>query len=100
MDSSSTLLRDDDEDEIDDDDYEANDDDVDDDDDDEEEERILFDLSTKPDIPRAIPLPQRLHIPILDIRTGETVGTFHLSEKTFLVPYHKTCFQLMLSHML
>jgi large subunit ribosomal protein L4 len=83
LDSSSTLLRDDDEDEIDDDDYEANDDDVDDDDDDEEEERILFDLSTKPDIPRAIPLPQRLHIPILDIRTGETVGTFHLSEKTF-----------------
>lgn len=83
LDSSSTLLRDDDEDEIDDDDYEANDDDVDDEDDDEEEERILFDLSTKPDIPRAIPLPQRLHIPILDIRTGETVGTFHLSEKTF-----------------
>lgn len=62
------------------DDYEIDDDEEDDDD---EEERILFDLSTKPDIPRAIPLPQRLHIPILDIRTGETVGTFHLSEKTF-----------------
>lgn len=49
----------------------------------EEGERILYDLSTKPDIPRAIPLPQRLHVPIIDIKTGEEVGTFHLSEKTF-----------------
>lgn len=51
--------------------------------DEEEEERILYDLSTKPDIPRAIPLPQRLHVPVVDIKTGEEVGTFHLSEKTF-----------------
>ena len=51
--------------------------------DDEEEERILYDLSTKPDIPRAIPLPQRLHVPVIDIKSGEEVGTFHLSEKTF-----------------
>ena len=51
--------------------------------DDEEEERILYDLSTKPDIPRAIPLPQRLHVPVVDIKSGEEVGTFHLSEKTF-----------------
>lgn len=49
----------------------------------EEEERILYDLTTKPDIPRAIPLPQRLHVPVMDIRTGEKVGTFHLSERTF-----------------
>lgn len=51
--------------------------------DEEEEERILYDLSTKPDVPRAIPLPQRLHVPVVDIKTGEEVGTFHLSEKTF-----------------
>eukprot|EP00578_Thalassiosira_sp_NH16_P012307 CAMPEP_0181121168 /NCGR_PEP_ID=MMETSP1071-20121207/24584_1 /TAXON_ID=35127 /ORGANISM="Thalassiosira sp., Strain NH16" /LENGTH=410 /DNA_ID=CAMNT_0023205949 /DNA_START=114 /DNA_END=1346 /DNA_ORIENTATION=- len=50
---------------------------------DEEEERILYDLSTKPDVPRAIPLPKRLHVPVVDIKTGEDVGTFHLSEKTF-----------------
>jgi len=54
-----------------------------DDDDEEEEERILYDLSTKPDVPRAIPLPQRLHVPVLDIKTGEAVGTFHLSPQTF-----------------
>ena len=51
--------------------------------DEEEEERILYDLSTKPDIPRAISLPQRLHVPVIDIKSGEEVGTFHLSEKTF-----------------
>lgn len=53
---------------------------------DEEEyegERILYDLSTKPDVARAIPLPQRLHVPVMDIKTGQEVGTFHLSEKTF-----------------
>jgi large subunit ribosomal protein L4 len=85
LDSSSEVMKDNDEADIGDDKYEINynDEDVDDDDDDEEEERILFDLSTKPDIPRAIPLPQRLHIPILDIRSGETVGSYHLSEKTF-----------------
>lgn len=49
----------------------------------EEEERVLYDLSTKPDVPRAIPLPQRLHVPVIDFRTGEEAGTFHLSEKTF-----------------
>ena len=52
-------------------------------DDDEDEERVLYDLSTKPDIPRAIPLPQRLHVPIIDIKTGESIGTIHLSDKTF-----------------
>jgi len=64
---------------------EVEEDDLDDDyeSDDEEEERILYDLSTKPDIPRAIPLPQRLHVPVIDIKSGEEVGTFHLSEKTF-----------------
>lgn len=51
--------------------------------DDEDEERILYDLSTKPDVPRAVPLPQRLHVPILDLKTGEEVGTFHLSDRTF-----------------
>jgi len=59
---------------------------VDDDDDyndEAEEERVLYDLSTKSDIPRAIPLPQRLHVPIMDFKSGEEVGTFHLSEKTF-----------------
>lgn len=50
---------------------------------DEEEERILYDLSTMPDVPRAIPLPQRLHVPVMDFKTGEEVGTFHLSERTF-----------------
>lgn len=58
--------------------------DVDDDDDDEEDEqRVLYDLSTKADVPRAIPLPQRLHVPIMDFKSGTEVGTFHLSEHTF-----------------
>mmetsp|Transcript_5758 Transcript_5758/g.13115 ORF Transcript_5758/g.13115 Transcript_5758/m.13115 type:complete len:414 (+) Transcript_5758:88-1329(+) len=51
--------------------------------DEDEEEQILYDLSTKPEIARAVPLPQRLHVPVIDIKTGEEVGTFHLSEKTF-----------------
>lgn len=50
---------------------------------DEEEERVLFDLSTMQDVPRAIPLPQRLHVPVLDIKSAEEVGTFHLSPQTF-----------------
>ena len=62
-------------------DYDDNEDE--DEDDNEDEERVLYDLSTKPDVPRAIPLPQRLHVPIIDIKTGESIGTFHLSEKTF-----------------
>lgn len=59
------------------------DEDYDSDEDEEDEQRVLYDLSTKPEIPRAIPLPQRLHVPVVDIKTGEEVGTFHLSEKTF-----------------
>ncbi|KAL3776704.1 hypothetical protein ACHAW5_005573 [Stephanodiscus triporus] len=62
---------------------EDEDEDYDSDEDDEDEERILYDLSTKPDVPRAVPLPQRLHVPVLDIKTGEAVGTIHLSERTF-----------------
>jgi len=62
---------------------EDGDNDSEDDEDDEDEERILYDLSTKPDVPRAVPLPQRLHVPILDLKTGEEVGTFHLSDRTF-----------------
>lgn len=57
--------------------------DYDSDDDEEDEERVLYDLSTKPDVPRAVPLPQRLQVPILDVKTGEAMGTFHLSERTF-----------------
>ena len=55
----------------------------DDDDDDEADDRILYDLSTKSDVPRAIPLPQRLHVKVMDFKSGEEVGTFHLSEHTF-----------------
>mmetsp|Transcript_9752 Transcript_9752/g.16126 ORF Transcript_9752/g.16126 Transcript_9752/m.16126 type:complete len:407 (-) Transcript_9752:56-1276(-) len=58
--------------------------DIDDDADDEaDEQRVLYDLSTKPDVPRAIPLPQRLHVPIMDFKSGDEVGTIHLSDKTF-----------------
>ncbi len=53
------------------------------DDDEEDEQRVLYDLSTKADVPRAIPLPQRLHVPIMDFKSGTEVGTFHLSEHTF-----------------
>jgi large subunit ribosomal protein L4 len=59
---------------------EQDDDDV---DDEAEEERVLYDLSTKADVPRAIPLPQRLHVPIIDFKSGDEVGTIHLSDKTF-----------------
>jgi len=55
----------------------------DDDDDEANEQRVLYDLSTKADVPRAIPLPQRLHVPIMDFKSGDQVGTFHLSTKTF-----------------
>jgi large subunit ribosomal protein L4 len=51
--------------------------------DEEDEQRVLYDLSTKADVPRAIPLPQRLHVPIMDFKSGTEVGTFHLSEHTF-----------------
>mmetsp|Transcript_2112 Transcript_2112/g.2937 ORF Transcript_2112/g.2937 Transcript_2112/m.2937 type:complete len:417 (+) Transcript_2112:108-1358(+) len=57
--------------------------DDDDEDDEADEQRVLYDLSTKADVPRAIPLPQRLHVPIMDFKSGEQVGTFHLSDKTF-----------------
>mmetsp|Transcript_34859 Transcript_34859/g.74309 ORF Transcript_34859/g.74309 Transcript_34859/m.74309 type:complete len:429 (+) Transcript_34859:177-1463(+) len=63
--------------------YDDDEEEYDSEDEDEEEERILYDLSTKPDVARVIPLPQRLHVPVMDIKTGEEVGTFHLSEKTF-----------------
>lgn len=52
-------------------------------DDEDDYDGVLYDLSTKPDVPRAIPLPQRLHVQIMDLRTGESVGTIHLSERTF-----------------
>mmetsp|Transcript_8009 Transcript_8009/g.12166 ORF Transcript_8009/g.12166 Transcript_8009/m.12166 type:complete len:402 (-) Transcript_8009:1401-2606(-) len=52
-------------------------------DDEADEERVLYDLSTKADVPRAIPLPKRLHVPVMDFNSGDEVGTFHLSEKTF-----------------
>mmetsp|Transcript_2113 Transcript_2113/g.2939 ORF Transcript_2113/g.2939 Transcript_2113/m.2939 type:complete len:417 (+) Transcript_2113:108-1358(+) len=63
--------------------YTDNVDDDDDEDDEADEQRVLYDLSTKADVPRAIPLPQRLHVPIMDFKSGEQVGTFHLSDKTF-----------------
>ena len=52
-------------------------------DDEADEQRVLYDLSTKADVPRAIPLPQRLHVPIVDFKSGDEVGTIHLSDKTF-----------------
>lgn len=63
--------------------YIDNDEDDEEEDDEEDEQRVLYDLSTKADVPRAIPLPQRLHVPIMDFKSGTEVGTFHLSEHTF-----------------
>ena len=68
---------------IDNDDDEYTDIDEDDADDEADEQRVLYDLSTKADVPRAIPLPQRLHVPIVDFKSGDEVGTIHLSDKTF-----------------
>lgn len=65
------------------DDYDEDHDEYDSEEEDEEEERVLFDLSTMQDVPRAIPLPQRLHVSVLDIKSAEEVGTFHLSPQTF-----------------
>lgn len=53
------------------------------DDDYEESDQILYDLSTKPPLPRATPLPARLHIPIHDLSTASTLGSIHLSAHTF-----------------
>lgn len=58
-----------------------------DDDDDSESDRLLYDLSSSSSSrqPYAIPLPQRLHVPIHSFHTGPTshLGTIHLSPHTF-----------------
>mmetsp|Transcript_7032 Transcript_7032/g.15137 ORF Transcript_7032/g.15137 Transcript_7032/m.15137 type:complete len:431 (+) Transcript_7032:129-1421(+) len=57
----------------------------DDDDDDSESDRLLYDLSSSSRQQYAIPLPQRLHVPIHSFHTGPTshLGTLHLSPHTF-----------------
>ncbi|KAL7467263.1 hypothetical protein ACHAXS_007509 [Conticribra weissflogii] len=61
-------------------------DDLDSDVDDGESDRILYDLSSRQNSPdHAIPLPQRLRVPIHSFRTGPAslLGTIHLSPHTF-----------------
>lgn len=48
----------------------------------DDDQSLLYDLSTLPTPPHAIPLPHRLHVPILDL-SHTHLGTFHLSPRTF-----------------
>jgi large subunit ribosomal protein L4 len=62
--------------------------DVDDDDDEDEddvdgEEGEYYSLSNKLEPLYAIPLPERLHVPILDFKSASESGTIHLSEDVF-----------------
>ena len=43
----------------------------------------MYDLSTRPQPYRAIPLPDRLNVPVRQFFTGETVGTVWLDPATF-----------------
>mmetsp|Transcript_9407 Transcript_9407/g.17726 ORF Transcript_9407/g.17726 Transcript_9407/m.17726 type:complete len:419 (-) Transcript_9407:53-1309(-) len=52
-------------------------------DDDGEEAGVYYSLSNKPEPVYAIPLPQRLHAPILDFVSSSEAGTIHLSENVF-----------------
>lgn len=48
-----------------------------------DEDRMIYNLSTKPQAKLAIPLPQRLHVNIMDLKTAEEIGSIHLSPLTF-----------------
>lgn len=51
--------------------------------DDEEAEEIMYDLSTRPEPFRAIPLPDRLHVTVHDKLEDKEVGTLYLSPVLF-----------------
>jgi len=55
----------------------------DDDDDDDDDDEPLYDLSTRPQPYRAIPLPQRLHVPVLHFATSDPIGSIHLDPFVF-----------------
>ena len=64
----------------------AEDDDTDDgvDDEDDEDDEWVEDVAANPLEPQyAVPLPDRLHVPILSLPTSEEVGTIHLSSDVF-----------------
>ena len=52
-------------------------------DDEEIMEELIYNLSTRPEPYRAIPLPDRLHVPVHDMIQGDKVGTLYLSERIF-----------------
>jgi len=62
-----------------------NDDDDDEDDgDDDKDDEWVEDVAANPLEPQyAVPLPDRLHVPILNLSTSEEVGTIHLSSDVF-----------------
>jgi len=53
------------------------------DDDDDNNEGEYYTLESKPDVTYAIPLPERLHVPIIHFKYGSEVGTIHLSSEAF-----------------
>ena len=46
-------------------------------------EKILYDLSTAQKPKFSIPLPHRLHVNVMDLKTSGPIGTLHLSPQTF-----------------
>ena len=53
------------------------------DDDDDDDEGEYYSLENKPEVSYAIPLPERLHVPIIHFKDGSEVGTIHLSSEAF-----------------
>jgi len=53
------------------------------DEDDDDDKQAIYSLANKPEPIYAIPLPQRLHVPIFDLTSGTEAGTIHLSESIF-----------------
>eukprot|EP00956_Cyclotella_meneghiniana_P033320 scaffold95012_cov59-Cyclotella_meneghiniana.AAC.6 len=51
--------------------------------DDIDDDRMIYNLSTKPQAKLSIPLPQRLHVNIMDLKTADEIGSIHLSPHTF-----------------
>lgn len=52
-------------------------------DDADDTDEVLYDLSTRLDPQYAVPLPERLRVPVLRLSTAEEVGTLHLDPSVF-----------------
>lgn len=51
--------------------------------DEDDDEGEYYSLENKPEVSYTIPLPERLHVPIIHFKDGSEVGTIHLSSEAF-----------------